>query len=292
MVYLEQFRFPTVKKEDSLLNSVPNRYDYASVYPFRTLSNKQLKRLDFEPITLLVGGNGSGKSTALNVIAAKLRVIRMSAFDTSDWFDRYVNLCSHEMEIGAPTLMLTSDDIFKMMQENRTANVERLTDNRLVRKSITRVKSGEAELPKRLDFETGESVREYQEMMKQRKLSYNQYFTQSQVKVERGCSNGECSLNKLSELIRDGGLFLLDEPENSMACDFQLQLAEIIEDAARSGNCQFIIATHSPFLMSIPFAKIYCMDDNPVTVKKWWQVESMRSLYDLFMSHENEFENE
>jgi hypothetical protein len=34
------------------------------------------------------------------------------------------------------------------------------------------------------------------------------------------------------------------------------------------------------------------MDDNPVTVKKWWQVESMRNLYDLFMSHENEFENE
>ncbi len=38
---------------------------------FKLLSKHDFKRIDFEPVTILYGGNGSGKSTALNVIAEK-----------------------------------------------------------------------------------------------------------------------------------------------------------------------------------------------------------------------------
>ena len=64
-------------------------------------------------------------------------------------------------------------------------------------------------------------------------------------------SNGESALKYFTEKIEDNGLYLLDEPENSLSPERQLDLKKYIEDAARFFSCQFIIATHSPFLLSI-----------------------------------------
>lgn len=38
---------------------------YDSFYPFKILSGNGFERIDFEPVTIFYGGNGSGKSTAL-----------------------------------------------------------------------------------------------------------------------------------------------------------------------------------------------------------------------------------
>ena len=92
-----------------------------------------------------------------------------------------------------------------------------------------------------------------------------------------------------SELENDG-LYLLDEPENSLSPEFQVQLMRLIVECSRYCNCQFIIATHSPFLLSIPGAKIYNLDDNPVDVCDWTELENVRFYYDFFKSHEDEFE--
>lgn len=71
MIYLSQSEFPSKEKEfDFFLAQKRTCYD--SFYPFQILSKHDLRILDFEPITILYGGNGSGKTTALNVIAEKL----------------------------------------------------------------------------------------------------------------------------------------------------------------------------------------------------------------------------
>lgn len=88
-------------------------------------------------------------------------------------------------------------------------------------------------------------------------------------KMERGFSNGETALMKISEKLETPGLYFLDEPENSMSCEFQMQLANLIEFFAYHGKCQFIIATHSPFLMAMQKAKIYNLDHTPVDVCNW-----------------------
>ena len=46
------------------------------VYPHRVLAAKKLGRIEFAPITIFFGGNGSGKSMVLNVIARTIGVRR------------------------------------------------------------------------------------------------------------------------------------------------------------------------------------------------------------------------
>ena len=68
MIYLEQFRFPSRETEEKYISSkfegaLESNY-YDNVYPFYTFSDKDFFCIDFEPVTILHGGNGSGKSTA------------------------------------------------------------------------------------------------------------------------------------------------------------------------------------------------------------------------------------
>ena len=118
----------------------------------------------------------------------------------------------------------------------------------------------------------------------------SKYLQQSLGEIERGFSNGETALMKLNEVLNKPGLYLLDEPENSMSCEFQMKLKAIIEYLARHGNCQFVISTHSPFLLSMENAKIYNLDHIPVSVCKWWELESMRHYYQLFEGAKEHFE--
>lgn len=57
-----------------------------------------LTRLEFEPVTILSGGNGSGKTTALNIMAQALKAKRTSPYNSSAFFEEYVNMCSFELD--------------------------------------------------------------------------------------------------------------------------------------------------------------------------------------------------
>lgn len=57
------------------------------------------------------------------------------------------------------------------------------------------------------------------------------------------------------------GLFLLDEPESALSPQRQLALLTLIYDLVSAGDSQFIIASHSPILMTYPDAQIVSFDD-------------------------------
>lgn len=61
-------------------------------------------------------------------------------------------------------------------------------------------------------------------------------------------SNGETSLQYFSDYLLPDALYLLDEPEVSLSPENQVKMANEINILARLLNCQFIIATHSPFM--------------------------------------------
>ncbi|HHU70405.1 MAG TPA: AAA family ATPase, partial [Clostridiales bacterium] len=123
MVYLKSFTFPIADMEYDFILSI-KRTCYDSYYPFRILSNHDLHRLDFDPITILYGGNGSGKSTALNVIAEKIGISRDSVYNKSNFFPDYVNLCNMNIdeEIPKDSRIITSDDVFDYMLNIRNLN--------------------------------------------------------------------------------------------------------------------------------------------------------------------------
>ena len=77
MIYLSEFYFPSQNSEANYLAESPRAKMtcYDSFYPFGLFAGRGLKALDLADVTILYGGNGSGKTTALNVMADALHSI-------------------------------------------------------------------------------------------------------------------------------------------------------------------------------------------------------------------------
>ena len=54
-------------------------------------------------------------------------------------------------------------------------------------------------------------------------------------------------------------------------------------------HCQFVISTHSPFLMPMKGAKLYNLDVHPASVMPWTEVSSVKTFFEFFRQHEQEF---
>jgi predicted ATPase len=81
----------------------------------------------------------------------------------------------------------------------------------------------------------------------------------------------------------------LDEPENSLSAEFQIELKAFLEASVRAYNCQFVISTHSPFLLSMQGATIYDLDVTPPQIRPWTEIKNVRIYHDFFMEHDEEF---
>ena len=86
-------------------------------------------------------------------------------------------------------------------------------------------------------------------------------------------SNGETSMQYFEEYLQPNALYLLDEPEVSLSPSNQVLLANGINKLARLLECQFVIATHSPFMLGTQNAKIYNIDTKEYDVVKWNELE-------------------
>lgn len=76
MLYFSQFSFPTYDEEYAYRLGCVKRTRYNAMYPFFVLPARGLERLAFRLVTIFYGGNGSGKTTALNIIAEKPGLFR------------------------------------------------------------------------------------------------------------------------------------------------------------------------------------------------------------------------
>ena len=122
MTFLRAFTFPDGDREFDYCMGV-RRKCYTSYYPFKVLSQRRLERIDFEPVTILYGGNGSGKSTALHVMAEKAGLKREAPFNRTSFFDDYVALCGMEAgDVPPDSRIITSDDVFEQMIAVRELN--------------------------------------------------------------------------------------------------------------------------------------------------------------------------
>ena len=294
MQYVDSFSLASERDEVDFILSFPYKLEMAcyatenNPYPFKIFPQKQLRRLDFGTVTMFYGGNGSGKSTLLNIIAEKLKLKRSAPFNNTPLFEEYLRYCSYELTFGkkAPdgSKIIASDDVFDFLLDVRKINegIDRRREELF--DEYERIKNTK-------EFRVN-SIEDYEELKyhNEGKRKTKSAFTAKRLPKELvGMSNGESAFSVFTREIKNDALYLLDEPENSLSAKLQNELVGFIEDSVRFYNCQFIISTHSPFLLSLKGAKIYDLDCVPVQSKKWTELENIRVYHDLFERHKDSF---
>lgn len=96
-------------------------------------------------------------------------------------------------------------------------------------------------------------------------------------------SHGESFLAVMQEYLREGGLYLFDEPEAALSPQRQLTVLAQILECAEHGS-QFIIATHSPILLGLPGAQIFRFGDGAVRPCRYEDTESYQ-ITEMFINH-------
>ena len=292
-MYLDEFSLPSQGWEEIYLSLESNpemkRTYYTNYYPFRVFPQKRLELLKFEPVTFLYGGNGSGKTTLLNLIAERLQIKRGARFNRSSFYAAYVAQCSFEAprlteEIRENSRMITSDDVFDYLLDLRCLNdgVDQRREELLEEYREERYASFRMQ-----------SLEDYEKLKRNndaKRYSGSKYVKKNVMENIPSKSNGESAFGFFTEHIRENALYLLDEPENSLAADLQIELSRFLENSARFYHCQFIIATHSPFLLAMNHCKIYDLDSVPVCARRWTELKHVRTYYEFFKQHRDSFE--
>lgn len=283
MVYLKNFSLVSENVENMILSSERRTY-FHNQYPFRIFPKKELKDIEFSDVTILYGGNGSGKSTILNIIANKLNCD--GSFGAQGEMQiEYLKNCEYEMSMDyfEEVKIIRSDDVFDYISNVRRINNRGFSQREKLFREYFDNKD-----------KTIDDMNDYQNLKNsvdaKRKSASNYVRSRVLDKDVKEQSNGESALMYFVSEIKENSLYLLDEPENSMSAAMQLKLTKFLEESARFFNCQFIIATHSPFLLGMTGVTIYDLDSSPVKSKNFWELENMKLYYDFFKQNSAKFE--
>lgn len=223
------------------------------------------------PITLLVGENGSGKSTFIEAlaIAAKLPAVGSSRLGSDPTLAAQRRLAERLRLTWRGRkhrgFFLRAEDFFGFQKQLSAQRAEH-----------------EAEL-RRVEVELSDSS-EYA-----RTLARGPHRASLGAMEARygenpdAASHGEAFLNLFAQRLVPGGVFLLDEPEAALSPQSQLGFLAMIKDALDSG-AQFVIATHSPILMAAPGASIFSFDDPPIRRVDYGDLESVALVRDFLQA--------
>ena len=301
-MYLERITLPSRSTEDEILYSSDSpigtmkglmKCHSGNLYPFGLFPERSrgMKELVLEfnsPITILYGGNGSGKTTILNLIAESIKAMRHSAFNKSGLFYDYLNSCNTETgEQCRKMMIITSDDVFDYLQRQRrkfeafNEQRSRFSDEMSRRRAVYKK---EAELGKGVcvDFDDPESIESFHKRCAIMKNTNSMLIVKKMGIDQKGQSNGETAIDFFTDQITPGGLYLLDEPENSLSPKMQLALMDFISMMADEFDCQFIIASHSPFFIGMNYASVYNLDADIIDLCDWTELESIQVYRDFF----------
>ena len=262
---------------------------YTTKYPFGLFRYRELPEFYFNDITIFCGNNGSGKSSILNVIAEKLSLERNTPFNRSDFFDDYVELCDYQLDRAIPkeSKIITSDGVFEKVLDIRRINdgIDSKRSDLIDEYIEENSPYAEPNLLRGLD-----DYDRWKRKCNIRTRTQSRFLKENLMRNIQERSNGESALAYFVDSIQENALYLLDEPENSLSPQNQLQLKYFIEDSVRNYKCQFIVSTHSPFLLSLKGAKIYNIDETPPEVKKWTELDCVRVYHDFFAEQTDKFD--
>lgn len=285
MIFLRNFTLLDSLQEHAIISYGERRRIFNNYYPLHLFSTKEFANIDFDKITIFYGGNGSGKTTLINMIAEKLNASRRAAINKGSFFDLYVEECKYDMAFEQPLeiKLITSDDVFDYLLDIRAIN----SNVNREKERLSRVYLDYKFSEENNSFDKYDEIKMSCEAKRQSMSKFVRERLGNNNIVE--WSNGESALMFWEREIKEDSIYILDEPENSLSAENQLKLKKFIEDSVRFYNCQFIISTHSPFLLKLMDAKIYDLDEIPVKTKDWTELSNVLVYYNFFKEHENEF---
>lgn len=212
-------------------------------YPYCLKAVRELNELELHPnVTYIIGENGSGKSTLLEAIAV--------AFGFNP-------------EGGSKNFNFSTEETHSVLSESLrlTKGVKKPSDGYFLRaESFYNVASNIEQLDREGGF--GPPIIE----------SYGGISLHEQ-------SHGESFMSLLTYRFGGKGLYILDEPEAALSPTRQLALLRKLHELVMDDS-QFIIATHSPIIMSYPNSTIYSLDDDYKKIE-YQETEHYRVMKDF-----------
>jgi predicted ATPase len=257
------------------LTSVEYRpVDPSAGFPFSVPAIATLERLQMDaPVTLLVGENGTGKSTFLEslAIASGLPAVGSARPQSDPTLEPQRRLARQLRLVWRGRtrrgFFLRAEDFFGFQKQLARQRVEH-----------------EREL-ERIDREFADASEYARRLAKGPHRASIGALDARYGENPDARSHGEAFLNLFQQRLSPGGLFLMDEPEAALSPQSQLAFMAMIRDAVSTG-AQFVIATHAPILMATPEALILSFDDPPVRSVAFEELESVLLVRDFLQAPE------
>lgn len=194
-------------------------------YPFCLPIVKNLKNVEFhQAVTYFVGENGSGKSTLLEALAVSLGFNPEGGSINFNFNTRPSHSNLHQYLRVAKGIKRPKTGFFLRAESffNVATEIEQLDDEPSFGPPV-------------IDSYGGKSLHEQ--------------------------SHGESFFALMKHRFGANGLYILDEPESALSPNRQMAMISLIHQLVNKG-CQFVIATHSPIVLSYPNAKILEIREN------------------------------
>ncbi len=220
-------------------------------FPWTLPLIQNFDELEFEKnISFFVGENGSGKSTILEAIAAYAEVPLAG---------------SHRLE-DDPSLEAADElaNYLSIRYQNKSHHGFFVRAEDFIG-FARKIKEDIAELDKEIEEVkesfTGGDIKLTLGAIEGEKNSLIQRYS----KDLEAMSHGEGFLKFFTSRITAKGLYLIDEPEAALSPTRQLSLLSLIKEKVEKTGSHFIIATHSPIIMSIPNSEVFYFQDDKIT---------------------------
>jgi len=226
-----------------------NEVEDRESYPFCLGAISNTTKIDLRSkVTILVGENGTGKSTLLEGLAIAMgcsaeggsRNFRFSTMDTHTQLHYYLRVARDSKPIR---------DIFFYRAETYY-------------NFATEMKKLDAEPSFDPEIRHAYGGRELHQL-----------------------SHGQSVIQLFRHRFRSNGLYIMDEPEAALSPARQLEVIGHVRNLTAAG-AQFVIATHSPILMAIPGATIYEIGEVGLCATKYNSLPQVAIYRRLINDHE------
>src|SRR4030088_3589418 len=205
----------------------PLRIDDRAAYPFCLPFLQDEFELSFDrPITIIVGENGTGKSTLLEGIAV------LAGYDEAGGGKGYRPV-DHSEALGA-----MGGEVSKAL---RAGWLPKINNGGFFR------------------AESFFSVARYQDKVNLQEIPG---LPRGIPPDYLSHSHGEGFLTFFEERCQNQGIFIFDEPESALSPARQLEFLKLMRRMEASTICQVVMATHSPVLMAYPGARLLRLTKN------------------------------